>query len=531
VQRHLNIADSYDIAVIGGGIHGAAIAWEAARNGYSVLLVERRDFVSGASSNSLKIIHGGLRYLQGLDWSRSRASALEQERLMKLAPHWIRPLPCAMPTYGEFMKSRLALRAGLWLYDHCIRSRAMARQWPGSVSTLDRLSQLAPLPDKPEMTGVARWYDAQVHNSERLVLAYLWSARALGAQVVNHTGLEVAADMSRGVRELTLTDKVTGTIYRTAARHLVDTAAVMPDDHRVELVRGVNLVLTERLSDWAIGLAHRSHQVRGHAASRLLFFTPWRNVTLVGTWYFADRPELGDKVSRDELDECVDDVAAVWPQFAAAASRPEAIHVGRLPVTAGGRSVRQLLERPRIELNARQQITRVTGVKYTTARLVAGETVSRLAGHVAPSGAAAALVLHGAEFHDLKEFYVSQQQRYADMLPAPVLRRLVYEYGSEMDQVMERCRVEQNFDTIVDADDVLQVEVAHAVEDEMAVHLDDVLLRRLGIGTARRAPAATINHCTQLMAHLMNWDAERSTAEKARMLRYYERVVPAPVEN
>ena len=245
MQRKLKIADGYDVAVIGGGVHGAAIAWEAARSGYSVLLVERRDFVSGASSNSLKIIHGGLRYLQGLDWPRSRASAMEQETLMRLAPHWIRPLPCAMPTYREWMKSRLPLRSGLWLYDRCVRSRAMSRRYPGSVTSLERWSQLTSVPVTPHMTGVAEWYDAQVYNSERLVLAYLWSARALGASLANYAELEVIPESRGGVRELVVIDNVTGSTYPTTARHLVDTAGALPGAADMEWMRGVNLMVPE----------------------------------------------------------------------------------------------------------------------------------------------------------------------------------------------------------------------------------------------------------------------------------------------
>ena len=383
------------------------------------------------------------------------------------------------------------------------------------------------------MTGVAEWYDAQLYNSERLVLAYLWSARALGAGLANHAELAVAQETPGGVRELAVTDKVTGLSYPTSAKHLVDTTGPPAGAADVEWVRGVNLVLPERMGDRALGLATRSGQVRGRAPSRLLFFTPWREVTLVGTWYFPDRPELGERITRSELDACVEDIASVWPQFAAAASRPEAIHVGRLPARKSGTGVPQLLERARIESQAPQHLTRVTGVKYTTARLVAREAMARVSADVPISGRPAPLIMHGAEYQDFDEFCRGRQQRYGDLLPAGVLQRLIHEYGSAMDQILDRCHAEDNFDTIADTDDVLQVEVGHAVEEEMAVHLDDVLLRRLGVGVAHRATAATIDHCAQLMGNLLDWDAERTGAEKTRVADHYARVVadPAAVES
>ncbi len=104
--------ESFDVAVVGGGILGACVAWDAASRGMSTALVEKGDFCSATSANSLKIIHGGLRYLQTADIGRMRESIRERSILMRIAPHLVRPLPCLVPTWGAGKRSRMAMR--LW---------------------------------------------------------------------------------------------------------------------------------------------------------------------------------------------------------------------------------------------------------------------------------------------------------------------------------------------------------------------------------------------------------------------------------
>ena len=190
MQRRLNFSKTYDVAVIGGGVHGAAIAWEAQRRGFSTVLFEKSDFASGVSANALKIVHGGLRYLQTFDFKRSRQSAQEQSRLLELAPHLVSPLSCWMPTYREIKKSRLAMALGLWGYQRFIRPRSSHHLPVSKTTSLREFQRVADIPVSEAMTGAANWFDAQVHNPERLVLSYLFTARQLGAGVFNYLGVE-----------------------------------------------------------------------------------------------------------------------------------------------------------------------------------------------------------------------------------------------------------------------------------------------------------------------------------------------------
>ena len=128
-DRFRNIKKEYDLIIVGGGIYGATLLWEATLRGLSVILVEKNDFCSATSANSLKIIHGGLRYLQSFDLKRIRESATEQNCLLKIASHLVQPLPCIIPTYKQAKSSKLAMFAAFKLYKLiCIGNKNFGHQ-------------------------------------------------------------------------------------------------------------------------------------------------------------------------------------------------------------------------------------------------------------------------------------------------------------------------------------------------------------------------------------------------------------------
>ena len=176
----------FDILVIGGGIHGALAAWDATLRGLSVALIERGDFGSATSQNSLKTIHGGLRYLQDGNLSRIRTMARERTTWMRIAPHLVHPLDCLMPTRNKLSRSRLVMGTALALNDLLSfdRNRSMDHQKHlkgGSIVSKQKLSHLLPGYDTNGSTGAAVWHDAQIYNSERLLLEFILSSVEEGA--------------------------------------------------------------------------------------------------------------------------------------------------------------------------------------------------------------------------------------------------------------------------------------------------------------------------------------------------------------
>jgi glycerol-3-phosphate dehydrogenase len=174
--------DQFDLAVIGGGIYGACAAWDAAVRGLKVALLEQGDFGAATSANSLKTLHGGLRYLQNLDLLRMRQSIRERSRIMRIAPHLVRLLPCVMPTSGHLMRGRELMSVALLLNDIISHDRNHlidpSNRIPRGrlLSKAELLQKIPFLKEMGRYNGGALWYDAQMLNSERVTLSFVQSA-------------------------------------------------------------------------------------------------------------------------------------------------------------------------------------------------------------------------------------------------------------------------------------------------------------------------------------------------------------------
>ena len=198
---------SFDVVVVGGGIYGLTIAYDAAQRGLSVALVERDDFGSGASFNHLRTIHGGLRYLQTLDLKRSRESMIERRTLATIAPQMVRPMPFALPLYSSLTRGMTAMRAA-FLLDRLIafdRNQGVAathRLPAGRVVSGDELRRFPGLPDR-HVTGAAVWYDYVTTEADRLTFSFAQAATESGAVLANHieaTALSVEGTRVVGIR-------------------------------------------------------------------------------------------------------------------------------------------------------------------------------------------------------------------------------------------------------------------------------------------------------------------------------------------
>jgi glycerol-3-phosphate dehydrogenase len=460
-------AREHDVVIVGGGIHGAAAARDAAQRGLDVALVEARDFGSGASWNSLKTIHGGLRHLQALDVRGLRESARERRALMRIAPEVVRPQPFLVPVYGHGARGREALALGLRAFDLLTPDRNAGlppeRRLPRS-RMLGADEVRARLPGVPTegLTGGALWHDAQVASSERLLMGFLHAAAQDGAALANF--VEVTALLREGarVRGVQARDVETGAALEVRARVVLGAAGASHGEIArlagaaqapPPLVEAMNLVLARPLAgDVAVG---------ARADGRFLFIVPWRGRAIVGTEYW-------DVQSTVPLEERVDAfLAAAQRAFPWAALRPAdvvLVHRGRVP----GRSGTDLVTRHRVVDHGRVHgvggLVSIQSAKYTTARAAAEEAI------------------------DL------------------VLRRL--------GRPPVACR---SGDTPLAAaaplPGTLDAQARSAVRDEMALHLGDAVLRRLDLGTAGPPPAEAVAEVAAAMAAELGWSEERRQAE------------------
>jgi glycerol-3-phosphate dehydrogenase len=284
-------SDSFDLAVVGGGITGAGVALDAASRGYSVALVERDDFAAGTSSRSSKLIHGGLRYLQNFDLGLVREALLERSLLVELAPHLVTPLPLLVPSFDGKRPDRLT-GVGLNMYDAMSWRRGRDdEEWsPARHRTIDGAEtvEMVPALAGRDPSAAYLFYDCQTDDS-RLVLTVLGEAERFGAVCAN--GCEVTGLVERGGRAagLLVRDTVAGGEFEVSAANVVNATGVWADRLRPDEIyaeeevprirpsRGTHLTFAREALDVRAGV------VAPAGGGRTVFVLPWLGRTLVGT--------------------------------------------------------------------------------------------------------------------------------------------------------------------------------------------------------------------------------------------------------
>ena len=531
---------AFDLVIVGAGVYGAATAWDASLRGLSVALIDKGDFGSGTSFNNLKTIHGGLRYLQHADFTRMRESVRERRNLMRIAPHLVHPLPFLVPTYrGSLLKSRTAMRAALFVNDLVSwdRNELADRQKhlpAGRALTRDACLEMARGIEREGLTGGVLWYDAQMHNSDRLTLSFVLSAVKEGAVVANHVeATELIRDGSqvKGVRARDVLSEddgleLRGRLVVNAAGPWVDGLSPAPRK-LFHLSKAMNLVTRPIVGDVAIGVTsrrpHRDEDAVVSAGGRFLCLVPWRDVTLVGTSHapFDGRPDELEATEEDIL-ELIEDVNEAYPDAKLARRDVRLVHRGLLPRAPGSLNGVGITLQKTYRLDDHREdgiegLLTIVGVKYTTARDVAEKAVDRALALLqkAPSASRSSeTALVGGDIESFDDFVASA----TGDAPPDVMRHLVYTYGSTYSEILKGDR-----ERIVPGSPVLAAEVRHAVREEMASDLASVVLRRTELGTAGHPGRAVLEACADVIQSELGWSAVRKQHELESLETFYRR--------
>lgn len=484
-------AERYDVLVVGGGVYGAMAARDAALRGLRTALIERGDFGGGASHASLKIVHGGIRYVQQLDLPRLRASAREREFWQRAARGLVRPLEFVAPLVGRGMKGPLAFAAAAAVYNLAsadLRGAAYPRaRVIAAAAARTKLGDLA----ADEATGAGLWRDGQILDANRLQLACVMAAAEAGADVANHVeatallGPEsrvegvAARDGLRGAQAEIRADVTLSCTGAGAARFARLGAQRIATDRFPRFARAMNLVLDRRLCDIGVGLFSRGEPGAADRGGRMYFFTPWEGLTIVGT---DQMPHEGDgdawRPSDADVDRFLQRIEAARPGLGLTRADVIYRYGGLIPadVDDDRSTVRQrrrgaLIDHGRADSVA--GLVSVIGVKYTTARLIAARAIDLAAGSSDRRAAAAS---------------------FETSLPDPGLARF-------------------------DPDDAaaLTARVRTAVRAEMALRLDDLLARRTRLAETGRLVGAggeaRLARAAETMAAELGWDRTRMAAE------------------
>jgi glycerol-3-phosphate dehydrogenase len=273
---------AFDVLVVGGGIIGCGVARDAARRGLRVALFEQDDFGSGTSAGSTRLIHGGLRYLEMLDFALVRLDLREREILLRIAPHLVTPLRFLLPFYGSSAFTRLKMRAGMWLYDGLSYDRSLEGH---RMLSADAAHAAEPRLVRTGLQGAAAYSDAQASLPERLCIENIVDAAQAGAAVCNHSRVVSAVVSDGRIRGLRVHDliaqrevEVTGRVVVNAAGPWFDRAAgvLQPSSRpRVRTTRGIHIACPNPPAN-ALALPSA-------VDGRLVFVIPWLGYTWVGT--------------------------------------------------------------------------------------------------------------------------------------------------------------------------------------------------------------------------------------------------------
>jgi len=534
-------SERYDVIVVGAGIYGAAVAWDAALRGLKTAVIDRGDFGGATSANSLKTIHGGLRYLQQLDFARMRESIRERMILMHIAPHLVHPLPVLMPTYSYKLKSRPALFAAMLVNDIIGFDRnrlpdPQKRIPAGRTVSARKLREMIPGYDKYNLNGGALWFDCQCTNTERLLLAYIISAVERGADAANYVeatglireggrvdGVQVR-DLRSGERFAIRGQLVFNECGPWVDRILADITGAAPKQRFLHST-ALNLVINRPLAaPYALGLSgpfrHRFADGSTHEGFRILFFSPWRGRTIIGTDH---RPYQGDtdwfKPSEAAIGGFLADINRAYPAAAIRREEVSFFNGGFLPMT--GLHPRtgevQLLRHYRIHDHAAEDgvdgLISVIGVKYTTARDVAARTLDfagKKTGKTLPASKTDTERLCGGDIDRFEDFIDRWSKEPPAGLNARVMRHLAVQYGSALPAVTRYGETGREWlEVLPGSDEVIRAQVLHAVREEMAQTLADVVLRRTDLGSAGDPGDPALRETAAIMARELQWPESR----------------------
>lgn len=501
MKRNLDIIKRthFDIVVVGAGVYGACVARDAAMRGLSVALIDKGDICGQTSHNSLKIIHGGLRYLQHLNVKRTLESIHEQKAWLTIAPHLVRPLPCIMPTYGHGLRGPEIMWCGFKVYELLGIMRNLkipeGRKIPrGKILSQTECVDRIPGAKTHNLTGAALWYDAQVFGANEAVIEIAESAFQCGAQIANYVKVRSFIQDANKVKGVRVQDEISQELFEIKSRLVINTTgpwvtsllSSLDIDHNatlnLPLTKSMNIVTRKIFGEYAVGIESKrqSDSVVG-ATKRLYFFTPWKDCTIIGTTHF---PYDGNPdtltTTTSEVKKFIDEINQVYPAANLSLNDIRYCYTGLTPAEdaqastngkaeAGRSHHSRIIDHGEVGCDG---ILSVIGVKYTTARGVA-EKVLNLACKKLGTGRLS------CKTHKIPLGKADKE--------LPDLTTL------SLDELREFCEDQ--------------------IENTMAIHLTDLVFRRLDLAMRGRLTPDKLELCVDILTTHFDWSEERKRQE------------------
>lgn len=488
------VGEEWDLVIVGGGITGAGILGEAVRNGKKAILVEAKDFASGTSSRSTKLVHGGLRYLRQGQFLVTRKSVKERERLMDEGSGLVNSLGFSLAAFPGDKMPRWMYGMGLFVYD------AIAWKWAHERQTLDEIKTRIPELEGSDVTGGYHYYDAQT-DDVRLTLRVLREAVRQGGVAVNYApAIDLLRTADGRVAGAVVRDTAPGPncgkTYEIKAKVVINATGAWADDLRKKIgkesrmrkIRGSHLTFPHsRIPvQEAVSLLHPKD-------GRAVFAVPWEGVTILGTTD-KDHPESLDyepRCSEEEVDYLLECAARAFPK----------LELGRDDVMNRWAGVRPVIDTGAEDPSKESRehaiwredgLLTIAGGKLTTFALIAREALAAAEDEIGELGDRTRVLEENPT-----------EIKWPSQLAPDAQVRLLGRFGAELPDVVRDASLVRP----VDGSIVLYAEIAHAARSEGVVHLEDLLLRRARVGlVAKNGGLDAIAEIRKVAQPILGWD-------------------------
>ena len=532
-----NINKEYDLIVVGGGITGASVAYEASSRALSVAVLEKDDFASATSSATSKMVHGGLRYLSTYEFGLVRESLRERRVLTNIAPNLIHPASFLFASYKNDKAGKFLMKIGMILYELFSFDKNWlwdkSKRMPGFKS-LGRSAVKEMFPDSVEegLTGGHLYYDCASHSPERLTLTFLKSAAECGAHIANYTEVNdfiiEKSEKNKIVKGVKVTDKLSGENYKIKGKLVINCAGPWADilldkvknkQHNQKLRRSEGIhIITKKL-------------VENHTFSRAtpegkhFFLIPYRNHTLVGT---TDKEYIGKpdnyKVTKAAIQELLNDVNSSYGENKKIKFEDIIHFYGGLRPLVEDQTEDSYKSSRKYEItgekkNGIEGLITVEGGKFTTSRMLAEKAINKafnILKYKKTKSVSQKKHLYGCEMKNYDDFVSEKQKEYSDSDKSQV-EYLVKSYGNEIDKIMALTNEDEANKEILNKDGEILAQVIFAVREEMAVKLADIVIRRTTVGQLGNPGKEILQKMANTAGKELGWNRERTAQELAEV--------------
>jgi glycerol-3-phosphate dehydrogenase len=528
----------FDLLVIGGGITGATVAYEAALRGLSVALVEKNDYASATSSATSKMIHGGLRYLSKFEFGLVRESLRERRILSSIAPNFIHPMPFIFSMYEKDNMSPKAMKIGMMLYELLSYDKNKLpdkyKKMPHyETLTPEKVCELIPVAPIQGLLGGQLYYDCSSHSPERFTLAFIKSAVKFGAKIANYAEMidfiSVKTATMTYVKGIKVKDKITEREMEIKSKLVINCSGPWADillgklknnqhNHELRRSEGIHIVTRKLLETYVFsGIIDKTKH---------FFLVPYRNRTLIGT---TDKEFKGNpdnyKVTKQSIMEFIGDVNSFFGHDGFLKYEDVLYSYGGLRPLVEDQTEDVYHTSRKYEItgelkNGISGLITVEGGKYTTSRRLAEKAINKVIKILQlpnRSSSSEKTFLYNCEIDNYSKFVEDHIQKYSFLKPNQV-EYLCKSYGNELDAVLELMNENLEYKQIVNEDGENLAQVVYACRFESAKTLSDILLRRTGIALLGNPGKEIIEKVAEIAAKELSWVKEKKDSEIQQMM-------------